>query len=66
MSFDIVDLSDTNTHKRNIKHKTLDISGKIETTWEFAQKALIEIQESQSKQVDKNWNDITYAIRDKV
>ena len=46
MSFDIIDFSDPNTHKRIFKQKTLDISGKIEITWEFAWKALVVSQKS--------------------
>ena len=38
----------------------------METTWEFARKALIAVQESQSKQADTHWKDIIYAVRDKV
>ena len=66
MSFDIVDLSDTSTRERILKQKALDISGKMETTWEFARKALVAAQDSQSKQADKHRKDITYAVGDKV
>ena len=38
----------------------------METTWEFAQKALVAAQKSQSKQADKYQKDITYTVRDKV
>lgn len=41
MSFDIIDIFDANTWKRIYKQKTLDISGNIESTWEFAQKAKV-------------------------
>ena len=54
MSFNIVDLSDISTHERIFKQKALDISRKMETTWEFAQKALAAAQKSQSKQADKH------------
>ena len=49
MSFDIVDLSDTSTCERILKQKALDISRNMETTWEFAWKAMAIVQESQSK-----------------
>ena len=49
MSFDIVDLSNTSTRERILEQKALDISGKMETTWKFARKALAVVQESQSK-----------------
>ena len=66
MSFDIVDLSDTSTRERILKQKALDISRKMETTREFARKALVAAQKSQSKKTDKHWKDITYAVGDKV
>ncbi len=49
MSFDIVELSDASTHERIFKQKALDISGNIESTWEFARKALAAAQDNQSK-----------------
>lgn len=49
ISFDIVDLSNTNTHEQILKQKTFDISGNIETAWKFAWKAIIVAYESQSK-----------------
>ena len=54
MSFDMVDLSDISICERILKQKALDISEKIETTWEFARKALVAAQESQSKQINKH------------
>ena len=66
MNFDIVDLSDSSTRERIFKQKALDISGKKETTWDFARKALVAAQKSQSKQADKHWKDIIYAVGDKV
>ncbi len=66
MSFDIVELSDASTRERILKQKALDISGNMETTWEFARKALAAAQESQSKQADQHRKDITYAVGDKV
>lgn len=32
MSFDIVELFDTNTHERTLQQKALDISGNMQTT----------------------------------
>ena len=61
-----MDLSNTSTRKRILKQKALDIFEKKETTWKFVWKALAVVQESQSKQADKYWKDITYAIEDKV
>ncbi len=49
MSFDIVKLSDTSTHERILKQKALDISGNMESTWEFARKVLATAQDNQSK-----------------
>ena len=66
MSFDIVDFSDASTRERIHKQKALDISGNIETTWEFARKAIASAQKSQSKQADKHLKDILYAIGNKV
>ena len=66
MSFDIVDHSNTNTYEQIFKQKALDISGKMKTIWEFIQKALAAAQQNQSKQTDKHWKDITYAIGVKV
>ena len=66
MSFKLVELSNASSHERTFKQKALDISGIMKTTWEFAQKALTAVQESQSKQMDKHQKDITYTIRDKI
>ena len=66
MSFDIVDFSDASTRKRIHKQKALDISGNMETTWEFAWKAIASAQKSQSKQANKHQKDISYAVGDKV
>lgn len=67
ISFNIVNFSNTSICEQIFKHKTLDISRKMETTQQkFAQKALAAAQKSQSKQADKYWKDITYAIKDKV
>ena len=54
ISFDMVNLSDANTCEQINKQKTLDILGNMETTWEFARKAIALVQKSQSKQVDKD------------
>ena len=54
MSFDIVDLSNASIHERIHKQNPLNISRNIETTWEFARKAIALAQESQSKQTDKH------------
>lgn len=35
MSFDIINLSNTNTYKQIYRQKDLDISRNIKTTWEF-------------------------------
>ena len=40
MSFDKVELSDASTRERILNQKALDISGNMQTTWEFVQKAL--------------------------
>ena len=53
MSFDIIDIFNTNTCKEIYKQKVLDIFGNIETTKEFVQKAIALAKEIQSKQVDK-------------
>ena len=66
MSFEIVDLSNTNTRERIFKQKALDISRNMETTWEFVRKAMAIVQESQSKQADKYRTDISYTVGDKV
>ncbi len=66
MSFDIVDFSNTSTRERIFKQKALDISRNMETTWEFARKAIAVAQESQSKQADKHRMDISYTVEDKV
>ena len=65
MSFDIVDLSNANTRERIHKQKALDISGNIETTWEFARKTIASAQKIQSKQIDKHWKNISYNVRNK-
>ena len=49
MSFDIVELSNTNTHKCILQQKALDIFENMQTTWEFVWKALVVVPESQSK-----------------
>ena len=54
MSFDIVDLSNASTCERILKQKALDISRNMETTWEFARKAMAVAQKSQSKQANKH------------
>ena len=45
-SFVRVEVSDANTRKRIFNQKTLDISGNMQTTWEFIRKALVAAQES--------------------
>lgn len=40
MNFDLVDLSDSNTCKRNIKNKFSNISGNMKTSQEFVQKCI--------------------------
>ena len=66
MSFDIVDLSNANTRERIYKQKALDISGNMETTWEFARKTIASAKKIQSKQVDKHRKDISYNVRNKA
>ena len=66
MSFDKVELSDASTRERILNQKALDISGNMQTTWEFVRKALAAAQKSQSKQANKYWKDISYAAGDKV
>lgn len=41
MSFDIIDLSGTNTHEQILKQKTVNISGNMKITWKLAQKAIV-------------------------
>ena len=66
ISFHKIEVSDTSTFKRIFNQKALDISGNMQTTWEFVQKALVRAQKSQSKQVNKHRKDKLYAVSDKV
>ena len=67
MSFDIVDFSNASTCEWIVKQKALDISKNMETTQElFTRKAMAIAQESQSKQANKYWTDISYTVGDKV
>ena len=66
MSFDLVDLSNTSICEQIYHQKVLDISGNMETIWEFARKAIALAQKSWSKQVDKHRKDISYAFGDKT
>ena len=66
ISFDKVELFDASTCEQIFNQKALDISGNMQTTWEFVRKALAAAQESQSKQANKHRKDISYAVGDKV
>ena len=48
-SFNRVELSDASSRERIFNKKALDISGNMQTIWEFLQKALAAVKKSQSK-----------------
>ncbi len=66
MSFDDVDLSDTTTHERINKKKTIDIFEAMQSIWKYAQKSLTKAQTSQSNQANKHRKEVSYDIGDKV
>ena len=54
ISFDKVKLFNASICKQIFNQKALDISGNMYTIQKFVQKALIAVQESQSKQANKH------------
>lgn len=66
MSFGIVELSNASTYEQILQQKALNISTNMQINWEFVRKALAAVQESPSKQANKDRTDISYIVGDKV